>query len=143
MEVPIEIRLSLRCGTVYYMNERSLTSVQPHYFVVVNSDPLGDEILLLTIASSQIETVKRRRGKQPSGTVVEIPEADYAEFTKDSIVDCNQVFTKSLSELCAQWSRKEIIAKLDLPEDILKKLQQGVLASRLVSETDKEKISTS
>ncbi|MEZ5324041.1 MAG: hypothetical protein R3F19_03140 [Verrucomicrobiales bacterium] len=142
MEVPFEIRLSLRCGTVYYMAERSLTSVRPHYFIVVNADPLGDELLLLTIASSQIDTVKRRRAKEPPETVVEIPEADYAEFTKDSIVDCNQVFTRSLSELCAQWGRKEIVAKMDLPEEILKKLQRGVLDSRLVSETDKERIAT-
>lgn len=58
MKVPLEIRLSLRPGTVYYMDERSLTSTQPHYFIVINSDPLGDELLLLTVASSQIEKVK-------------------------------------------------------------------------------------
>lgn len=45
MDVPLEIRLSLRPGTVYYMADRALTSVQPHYFIVVNADPLGDEVL--------------------------------------------------------------------------------------------------
>jgi hypothetical protein len=140
MEVPFEIRLSLRSGTVYYMEDRALTSVQPHYFIVVNADPLADEVLLLTVASSQIDAVKRRRAKEPVSTVVEISEHDYAEFTKASIIDCNQVFTKSLQDLCEQWRRKEIVSKWDVPKEILAKLQQGVLDSRLVSETDKEKI---
>ena len=136
----MEIRLSLRQGTVYYMADRSLSSIEPHYFVAVNAFPLRDEVLLLTVASSQIETVKRRRAKEPESTVVEIPEAEYADFTKDSVIDCNQVLTKPLAELCAQWSRKEIVAKLDIPEDLLEKLQHAVLSSRLVSETDKRRI---
>lgn len=119
MAVPWEIRLTLRPGTVYYMADRALTSAQPHYFVVVNGDPLGDEVLLLTVASSQIDSVKRRRRTEPESTVVEIPESEYADFTKDSVIDCNQVFTKSLPDLCAQWQRKEILPKRDLPSEIL------------------------
>lgn len=140
MPVPLEIRLSLRAGTVYYMADRNLTSLQPHYFVVVNSNPLGDEILLLAVASSQIDSVKRRRFREPDNTIVEISAADYADFTKDTIIDCNQVFTKSLIDLCEQWRRKEIVPKQDIPKEILARLQQGVLESRLVSETDKAKI---
>ena len=140
MEIPWEIRLTLRAGTVYYMADRGLSSVEPHYFVVVNADPIGDEVLLLTVASSQIDSVKRRRRGEPASTVVEIAEAEYAEFSRDSVIDCNQVFSKSLADLCGQWNRKEIRSKLDLPRSILERLQQGVLESRLVSESDKEKI---
>jgi len=140
MQVPLEIRLSLRPGTVYYMAERHLTSVQPHYFIVVNRDPLGEELLLLAVYSSQVENVKRRRSREDGSTVVEISASEYVEFTKETVIDCNQVFTKSLQDLCAQWSRKEVVAKQDLPGDLLKAVQKGVLASRLVSEKDKEKI---
>lgn len=140
MQVPWEIRVSLRQGTVYYMAERNLTSAQPHYFIVVNADPLGDEVLLLTVASSQIDTVKRRCSREPESTVVEINEADYADFTKDSVIDCNRVFTKSLADLCAQWHRKEIVPKLDIPKDIFERLKQGILDSRLVSGADKRRI---
>ncbi|MEX1116010.1 MAG: hypothetical protein WEB53_12220 [Akkermansiaceae bacterium] len=132
--------MSLRQGTVYYMAERNLTSAQPHYFIVVNADPLGDEVLLLTVASSQIDTVKRRCSREPESTVVEINEADYADFTKDSVIDCNRVFTKSLADLCAQWHRKEIVPKLDIPKDIFERLKQGILDSRLVSGADKRRI---
>lgn len=140
MTIPWEIRLTLRPGTVYYMEDRALTSVQPHYFVVVNGDPLGDEILLLTVASSQIASVQRRRRNEPASTVVAVAESEYADFSKDSIIDCNQVFSKSLSDLCAQWKRKEIVPKQDIPPEILAKLQQGVLDSRLVSDADKQRI---
>ena len=140
MQVPWEIRISLRRGTVYYMAERSLTSTEPHYFIVLNTDPMGDEALLLAMASSQIESVKRRRTKEPASTVVEIAEADYADFTKNSVIDCNNVFTKSLLELCEQWRKKEIVPKLDIPGEILARLTQGALDSRIVSETDKQKI---
>ncbi|GAA5484595.1 hypothetical protein [Haloferula sargassicola] len=122
------------------MRDRSLTSLEPHYFVVVNADPLGDQLLLLTVASSQVEKVKRRRSREPASTVVEIGEAEYADFTKDSVIDCNQVFTKSLADLCSQWGRKEIVAKLDLPASLLDKLRLGIRDSRLVSEADKRKI---
>jgi hypothetical protein len=140
MKVPLEIHLSLRPGTVYYMSERNLTSQQPHYFIVVNSNPLGDELLILAVASSQIDKVKRRRAKESDTTVVEVSSTQYDDFTKDSIIDCNQVFTKTLQDLCEQWSRKEIIPKKDIPPELLKNLQQGVLQSRLVSAADKNKI---
>lgn len=140
MQVPWEIRVSLRQGTVYYMAERNLTSAQPHYFIVVNANPPGDEVLLLTVASSQTDTVKRRCARESESTVVEINEADYADFTKDSVIDCNRVFTKSLADLCAQWHRKEIVPKLDIPKEIFDQLKQGILDSRLVSEADKRRI---
>jgi len=122
------------------MAERNLTSAQPHYFIVVNADPLGEEVLLLTVASSQIDAVKRRCAREPGSTVVEINEVDYADFTKDSVIDCNRVFTKSLADLCAQWQRKEIVPKQDIPKPILDRLKQGILDSRLVSEADKRRI---
>ena len=140
MQIPWELRLSLRRGTVYYMVERSLTSAEPHYFIVLNTNPQGDEALLLVMASSQIDSVKRRRAKEPAATVVEISETDYTDFTKNSVVDCNNVFTKSLPELFEQWQKRQIIHKLDFPKEILAKLTLGALASRIVSEADKRRI---
>lgn len=140
MQVPFEIQLSLRQGTVYYMADRALTSTQAHYFIVVNADPLGDKILLLTVASSQADNVRRLRKREAESTVVEIPESEYSHFTKDTVIDCNQVFTKSLADLCDLWKRKEIVPKDDLPPQILNQLTKGVLESRLILESDKRRI---
>lgn len=57
----LTVRLSLREGSVYYFTERTLTSADPHYFIVVNSDPLTRQVLLLSVVTSKVEEVKRRR----------------------------------------------------------------------------------
>lgn len=139
VQIPYEIRLTLRQGTVYYMAERGLSSAEPHYFVVLNRDPLRDRILLLLVASSQIEKARNRiaRKNLPAASLVEISERDYQDFTKDSCVDCNKLFNKSLQELCEQWNKKEVRSQSDLPLDLLEKLMEGVKASPLVSDDEK------
>jgi hypothetical protein len=56
-----KLRLTLREGSVYYFTERSLTSTKPHYFVVVNSNPVAQELLLLGVFTSKVAEVKQRR----------------------------------------------------------------------------------
>ena len=48
-EIPWEIRVSLRAGTVYYFTDHALTTTEPHYFIVVNPRPLDDHVLVLTV----------------------------------------------------------------------------------------------
>ena len=52
-------------GSVYYFAERHLTSPEPHYFIVVNSDPLAQQVLLLSVVTSKVEKVKLRRKACP------------------------------------------------------------------------------
>src|SRR4051794_36998480 len=96
LELPWELRLTLRPGTVYYFIHRGLNSPEPYYFVVVNSKPMEDQMLVLAVASSKIAAVKQRRRTMPLGTLVEIGPAEYREFSMPSIVDCNRVFGVSL-----------------------------------------------
>jgi hypothetical protein len=139
VQIPIEIRLSLRQGTVYYMAERGLSSLEPHCFVVLNQNPLGSKILLLLVASSQVEKAQKRvsRKNLPTESLVVIDDSEYDDFSKESCIDCNKLFNKSLEELCAQWKKKEIRAHKDLPRELVKKLIEGVKASPLISEEDK------
>ena len=143
MQIPFKIRLSLRQDTVYYMAERGLSSVEPHYFVVLNQNPLGSKILLLLVASSQVEKAQKRisRKNLPPESLVVIDEAEYDDFSKDSCIDCNKLFNKSLEELCEQWRKKEVRAHKDLPRDLIERLMEGVKASPLISEEDKVLIS--
>lgn len=41
----VMLRLTLRGGSVYYLQHRDLFSAEPHYFVVLNANPLGDAFL--------------------------------------------------------------------------------------------------
>jgi hypothetical protein len=54
---------ALKARCVYYFVDRGTTSTEPHYFVVVNKDPIGSKILILTIITSNIERVRRIEGK--------------------------------------------------------------------------------
>ncbi len=55
------MRLTLRGGSVYYLQHHSLTSPEPHYFdyfVILNLDPQGDEFLVVLVALSKVEKVE-------------------------------------------------------------------------------------
>lgn len=131
--LPLELRLGLRAGSVFYFESRELTSREPHYFIVVNGDPLGTKLLLLTIVTSQLDKV-RLRNRTRLETVVEISPAEYAEFRVESAVDCNVVLEKSLSELVEMIARKQVRYHRDVSPEILRKLQAAIQASPLVAD---------
>ncbi|WP_435894820.1 hypothetical protein [Oceaniferula spumae] len=142
MQLPIELKF-IRQGAVFYMVDRRLSSTEPHYFIVLNRDPYGDKLLLLAVASSQVEKVRARRKRKslPPETVVEISPSDYQDFKVDSCVNCNTVFTKSLVELADQWKRKEIRGQADLGDTILQQLITGIMASPMIPEEEKKLVS--
>lgn len=115
--LPLELRTGLRAGSVFYFQSRELTSAEPHFFVVINRDPLGTELLLLTIVTSNLAGV-RVRNRTRRQTVVEITPADYPEFTLPSAIDCNSIFEKPLSDLAEMVRRKEVRYHNDLPQEI-------------------------
>jgi hypothetical protein len=85
--IDLKLRLTLREGSIYCFEERHLTSPEPHYFIVANSDPLAQQVLLLSVVTSQVETVKLRR-KNCLETLVELTPDDFGVLKKPSIVDC-------------------------------------------------------
>ena len=133
MESHSLLKLTLRAGSVYYFQERKLTSPEPHYFIVVNQEPFSRQLLVLTVVSSKVDNVKRLRQGLP-GTLVEIGPKDYDELKVPSVVDCNVVFNKALGELAENIQRKEVVYKKDLPPDILNAIRLGIKASPLVED---------
>ena len=131
--LPLELRLGLRAGSVFYFQARELTSAEPHYFIVVNRDPLGTRLLLLAIVTSQLDKVRLRNRTRPE-TVVEISPAEYAEFRVISAVDCNVVIEKPLSELADLVNRRQVRYHRDLAPATLDKIKAGIVASSLVAD---------
>ena len=115
--LPLELRLGLRAGSVYYFQSRELSSGQPHFFIVVNREPIATKLLLLTIVTSKVDNVRIRNRERPD-TVVEISPKEYDEFKMLSAVDCNVVLEKSLSELAGLVRRKEVRYHKDLSPEI-------------------------
>lgn len=136
-KLPLELRLGLRAGSVFYFQSRELTSELPHFFIVVNHDPIGKQLLLLTIVTSNVADV-RTRNHDRLETVVEISPDEYSEFTLPSAIDCNVVLEKPLAELVGMIQRQEVRYHRDLPSEIFAKIKAAVLASRLVSDELKE-----
>ncbi len=131
--VPLELRLSLREGTVFYFKERKLSSAEPHFHIVVN-DPLTQQVLLLTVVTSKVEKVKYRRRDCPN-TLVELGPRDLPNIlSRPSIVDCNNVTRISLDEFCDRWTRKEIAAfARDLPQPLKIALRFALHASEILA----------
>lgn len=131
--IPLELRLGLRAGSVYYFQSRELSSGQPHFFVVVNREPITAKLLLLTIVTSKVEKVRIRNRERPN-TVVEISPEEYNEFKVLSAVDCNVVLEKPLSELVGLVRRKEVRYHKDLPPEIFAKIRMAIITSPLVAD---------
>jgi hypothetical protein len=131
--LPMELRLGLRAGSVYYFQSRELSSGAPHFFIVVNRDPIATKLLLLTIVTSKVDKVRVRNRERPH-TVVEISPVEYDEFKVLSAVDCNVVLEKSLSELAGLVRRKEVRYQKDLSPVIFAKIKTAILASPLVAD---------
>jgi hypothetical protein len=138
--LPFELRLSLRRGTVYYFQHRGLHSDASHYFVVMNTDPQRDTVLLLAVASSQVDKIRERRRNLPPETLVEVAPSEYEGFIKPTLIDCNQVFELDRAELVSRYQAKSIRSHPDLPVCILNRVRDGILASPRVDEAYKELI---
>jgi len=126
-----QLNFFLHEGAVFYLQDRALTSAAPHFFVILNHKPTEEDMLLLVVSSSQVVDVKELFSCLPADTLVEITRTEYAEFTKDSIISCNQVFKKTKQQLLDQM-RSGGIQLNRISAEILAKLRYGVLVSPMV-----------
>lgn len=127
------LKLTLREGSIYYFEERTLTSEQPHYFLVINSEPLSQHVLVLGVVTSKVEETKKRRHDCPE-CLVELGPAELpGVLKKASIVDCNSPKRVPLAEFNARFVRKEIRCfGKDLPSALRKSLRAAIHASKIV-----------
>lgn len=132
--IPLELRLGLREGSIYYFQNRAHTSAEPHFHLVVNADPLGGQLVIFTVVTSKIERVKRDR-RDCLETIVELGPADLpGVLTMPSVVDCNNVTRVLLDEFCARWQSGEIKAfGTDVPAPLRSALRAAIHASKLVA----------
>jgi hypothetical protein len=128
----------LESGAVYYFRDKELTSSEPHSFVVLNSDPKSDEVLILVCASTKVEKRLRARRREPKHTLVVIPKGTTGIFAEETVFDCNSVFSRRKDDIKAKFENGWFIERRGvLDEGIVGKLMVGVLESRLVGEREK------
>lgn len=132
--IDLKLRLSLREGSIYYFPDRSLTSPEPHYFIVVNSDPIAQRVLLLSVVTSQVESVKLRRKTCPE-TLVELSPSLCDVFKKDCIVDCNDLKQVPLAAFNARFVREKIrYFDKDLPAPLRRAMRKAIHSSGILTD---------
>lgn len=139
MEDSSDSRISetIETGSVYYFEEEELSSDEPHYFIVLNRDPRNEDILILACASSQVDKRKRitKLLGHPEKTLVVVSPSEYPAFKKDSVVDCNRIFEKTIESLEDKLEKKQLkVCEIPMPKEIVQKLTSGALASNQTSE---------
>ena len=136
IDIPIEVEIksTIKPGSVYYFKEEELHSEEPHFFIVINKEPIDYEMVLLVCSSSLVEKVKQTRGnlKQFKGTLVEIKKRDYPGFSTDSIVDCNNVFPRTFEELVDKLKDGDLKIKPEMDISIIEEIREAVLRSCVV-----------
>ena len=134
MDIPPEvvIKASIKPGSVYYFPHEALSSPEYHFFIVININPIVEEVIFLVCSSSQISKVKQRNRHNPPKTLVEISNTQYPDFTRDSIINCNNVFPERIEKLIERLSNKKLKLKAEMKISLVNKLRKGVLASRQV-----------
>lgn len=128
----VAIKATIRPGSVYLFHNESLSSPYPHYFIVVNINPMSEQTIILVWASSQIAKVKKRRQNCPRETLVQIMPDQYPDFLYPSIVDCNHFHEETLEKLIERLSAKQLQLKTEMDMPLVEQLRQGLLASRLI-----------
>ncbi len=134
MRIPAEayIPVLLRQGNVFYFDEPSFREETSHNFVLLNSQPTPKSPLVLVWATSKIEKVRRFRREESSSTVVIVRPNEYQHFTKETAFDCNECLVKSCGDLIQLANERRLKHRAHVGDDILGRLIQGLLNSRLI-----------
>lgn len=129
---------SIKVWSVFYFKTSEVSIKVSHYFVVINRDIFSSPVLVLPVATSQIEKRKRYYELQKDfldkGSLVFVkPEESNNILEKESVFDCNQVKIKTIEELYEKYIDKELDYVWVLPENLVLKLREWV---KLAKEID-------
>lgn len=128
----VQIRATLREGSVYRYHEETYDGPKAHYFVVLNPAPDQDSDLVLVHATSETDKAIARTKDHPD-TLVLVTPAEYPEFYRQlSAFDCNTAYVKSVGQLIAKLRQGELTLHAQMPLPVVQSLRAGVLASPVV-----------
>ena len=141
MEIPanIKIPLCIEQGCVYNFfidfNDSKRES-KNRYFVVLNSCPKTDSVLIMITSTSQIN--KRYEFIKKAGisekTLVRITPKEYHIFTQESIFNCNDVFEIKIEDLIKRIEKDGSMNYPKMSKELISKLIKGVKESPRVPE---------
>ena len=131
----VKIAATIRQGSVYLIEQTHFKlSKNPHFFVILNEDPLSTTELVVVNATSNIDGRKRFVAKRnlPTETLVVVDENDCGFLSHESVFDCNTPSVFSPDELLERCENGVFVYKDEVSEEILTFLIEGVKASPMV-----------
>ena len=140
MNIPPDVKIisTINPGSVYYFRDEAITSESPHYFVVRNKDTVNGPIVALLCASSQIEKRQKWYSSCPPETLVVVGPAQYRDFTKQTIINCNEVYKFTIAQLVTKLNGGILRLKAEMSISIVENLRWGILVSPVIERETKE-----
>lgn len=133
----------LKAWMVFFFKDSEVSEFIPHYFVIINSDIKNSPVLVLPVATSQIEKRKRwyqRCSLNPECLVIVETEESNSILSKRTAFDCNEVKNKSILDLYSLYVRWKANYEWILSDEIIEKLRNWVLKSNQVEKWIKDLI---
>lgn len=145
MEIPpkIKIPLCIEQGCVFNFfidfNDSKRES-KNRYFVVLNSCPKTDLILIMVTSTKQIEKKYEfiKKAGISEDTLVKIIPKEYPVFSQDSIFNCNDVFEIKIEDLIKKIEENGSMNYPRMATGLVSKLIKGVKESPRVTEDIKK-----
>jgi len=134
----IQIRSTIKSGSVYYFPEETFDSSGAHYFIVLNTNPQTDTVLILVCASSRMNKVRKRRRTCPRKTLIEITSKQYSGFSRNSIIDCNRIVEKTTEQLIDKLSKGKLRMEAEMGLSLVNQIIEGVMESPLIEQRIKK-----
>jgi hypothetical protein len=103
----------------------------PHYLIVLNLAPRSDEVLVMSVVTSNIAHRRElaRITRNPPETIVEFGPGEYAMLDHPSCVDCNSLVTMAAVEFQQIARSRSATPCDDIPQEVLERILAGVQAS--------------
>ncbi|MBU1179597.1 hypothetical protein KJ885_01500 [Patescibacteria group bacterium] len=130
----------IREGSVFYFADDAFFNEKPHYYVVLNHNPLKDIILILVYASSFDSDIylSIEDSPFPNETYIDVTPQECSIFNRVSIFDCNRVFERNIDIFIEKFRSRKLKSYGYIEKNILVRLRDAVLKSPAVAERIKK-----
>ncbi len=130
---------NIRIGHIYKLTGSIINHRDPHFFICI-SNPAPD-VFIFVICTSKVAKYERfiDIGKFEGATLPRVSPANDNNFTKETVVNCNEVFTFSRSELVDFYEAGDLDhCEHDMDLDLHVQIQEGIKANGVMIPSEKK-----
>jgi len=136
----IQIKSTIKPGSIFLFADDDYLNSTPHYYVVLNHNPLKDTVLLLVCAVTLDGNVfcNIDNSPYPRETYVDVTPNQCSILRHVSLFDCNRVKERELAKLVDKLREKKLKHIGIIEHDVLKSLRTASIISPAIEENIKK-----